>query len=120
METNRRQAFAHRRLRFFRRWTPALFALLRLPAPQLAQHVVARHQAVITEALAEGDIARVVESLNGGFDAPPRIVRRARRAAVEEDVVLDLQPAHFIFETIKLFVNRVDLPGIHSHPQAGT
>ena len=60
-----------------------------------------------------------VEPLDGGFDPSLGIERRARRAAIEEDVVLDLQAAHLVFEPVKLFVNRVDLPGIHGHPRGG-
>jgi hypothetical protein len=81
-------------------------ALFQHSAPKLAVGRKARDDRVEMKALRVSQVAVVGDALDGGFDATPRFVRSAFRAAVEKDVEIYFQLSHVFFEPDDLLFER--------------
>ena len=63
-----------------------------LPVPEVRKRRVARLQRAEPEAVHPGFDVPTIPTLDDRFDPAPRLPRRPRQAAAEEQVVLDLEP----------------------------
>jgi len=105
--TNHRHLFAYCADSLSRWRPPAFFSALSLSSPQLTHNIVASHEPVVSKALSECHSSHIVDAFDRCLDPASRFHRLAHRCPVEINVILDLQPANFKFQLIKVMVNGI-------------
>ncbi len=83
----------------------AFFTDAALLAPEIALDRIALRHFVVTIALGEAHPRAVAEFADQGKDFPLHVGGWSFRGIIEENLVLDLQPAELLVEEIQFFIN---------------
>ncbi len=83
----------------------ALFLAFHHSAPEIAVGLELGDERVVPEPLRKTHFAKVAVLLDQRLDTPTEVIRKSLGATVEEDLVLDLQPADAIFQNRQFLVN---------------
>jgi hypothetical protein len=74
-------------------------------APEIAVGLELGGESVVPEPLRKTHFAKVAILLDQRLDTPAEVIRKSLGATVEEDLVLDLQPADTIFQNRQFLIN---------------
>jgi hypothetical protein len=82
-----------------------LFLAFHHSTPEIAVGLELGGERVVAEALRKTHFAKIAILLDQRLDTPTEVIRKSLSATVEEDLVLDLQPADTIFQNRQFLIN---------------